>query len=144
MKALGDSLRAAQQESLLFTHPDQLGQLDGLPSVVRDRANRSPMANQKGRLQADKERLDLLGSARTPEQSAQLDAINKSLGGIQLAAGINGANRSRVRRHDIRVESGPWYERGWNAAVHSRYWDDGNKSLVTWAALSPASQPTSA
>lgn len=76
-------LSPAQQESLLFTHPDQLGQLDGLPSVARDRANRSRMAEQQGRLQADKERLDLLGGARTPEQSAQLDATNKSLGGIE-------------------------------------------------------------
>ncbi len=77
-------LSPAQRESLLFTHFDELGQLDGLPSVVRDRANRSRMADQKGRLQADKERLDLLGAARTPEQSGQLDAINKSLGGVKV------------------------------------------------------------
>jgi hypothetical protein len=83
VKKWWDGLSPAQQESLLFTHPDQLGQLDGLPSVVRDRANRFRMADQKGRLQADQERLDLLGGARTPEQSAQLDAINKSLGGIE-------------------------------------------------------------
>ncbi|MGH3772501.1 MAG: alpha/beta hydrolase [Pseudonocardiaceae bacterium] len=82
VKKWWDGLSPMQQESLLFTHPDQLGQLDGLPSVIRDRANRSRMAGQKGRLQADKERLDLLGDARTPEQSAQLDAINNSLGGI--------------------------------------------------------------
>ncbi len=83
VKKWWDGLSPAQQESLLFTHADQLGQLDGLPSEVRDRANRSRMADQKGRLQAEKERLALLGGARTPEQNAQLDAINSSLGGIE-------------------------------------------------------------
>lgn len=83
VKKWWDGLSPVQQESLLFTHPGQLGQLDGLPSAARDRANRARMAEQQGRLLADKERLDLLGGARTPEQSAQLDAINNSLGGIK-------------------------------------------------------------
>jgi hypothetical protein len=83
VKKWWDGLSLVQRESLLFTHSDQLGQLDGVPSVARDRANRSRMADQKGRLQAGKERLDLLGAARTAEQSAQLDSINKSLGGIE-------------------------------------------------------------
>ncbi|MGH3694785.1 MAG: alpha/beta hydrolase [Pseudonocardiaceae bacterium] len=82
VKKWWDGLSPAQQESLLLTHPDQLARLDGLPSAVRDRANRSVMADQKGRLQADKERLDQLGDTRTSEQSDQLDSINKSLAGI--------------------------------------------------------------
>jgi hypothetical protein len=57
-----DSLSALQQESLLFTHGAQLGQLDGLPSTVRDRANRAVMAQQKGDLQAEQEQLKALGS----------------------------------------------------------------------------------
>jgi pimeloyl-ACP methyl ester carboxylesterase len=82
VKKWWDGLSPAQQESLLFTHPNQLGQLDGLPSVIRDRANRARMADEKGRLQAEKEYLDSLGGARTSEESDRLNAINNSLRGI--------------------------------------------------------------
>jgi uncharacterized protein YukE len=77
-----DALSPMQQESLLFTHEAQLGQLDGLPTPVRDRANRSRLAEQRARLEADQIRLtgrrDLTESER-----AQLDDINAKLNGIK-------------------------------------------------------------
>ncbi len=77
-----DALSPLQQESLLFTHGAQLGQLDGLPSTIRDRANRAVMAQQKGDLQAEQERLKALGPNLTDAQQAQLNSINEQLGGI--------------------------------------------------------------
>lgn len=77
-----DSLSPLQQESLLFTHGAQLGQLDGLPSTIRDRANRAVMAQQKGDLQAEQEQLTALGSTLTDAQQAKLNSINEQLGAI--------------------------------------------------------------
>lgn len=75
-----DSLTDRQREALLFTRPGQLGRLDGLPSAIRDRANRAQLAEQKGRLEAERERLAaLLGPGQT---DARLDQINKALTGI--------------------------------------------------------------
>jgi hypothetical protein len=45
-----DSLSPQQQESLLFMHGDRIGNLDGIPADVRDRANRALLAQQKANL----------------------------------------------------------------------------------------------
>jgi hypothetical protein len=45
-----DSLTPQQQESLLFMHGDRIGNLDGIPADVRDRANRALLAQQKANL----------------------------------------------------------------------------------------------
>ncbi|MGH7747001.1 MAG: alpha/beta hydrolase, partial [Candidatus Dormibacteria bacterium] len=54
---------------------------------------------------------------------------------IKLSAGINGPSPTGPSFGGTTFESnpgdaGPWYELGWNGAVHSQYWDDGNKALV--------------
>ncbi|TCO52372.1 alpha/beta hydrolase [Actinocrispum wychmicini] len=54
---------------------------------------------------------------------------------IQLAAGIHGPSPTGLSFGGTTFKSdpgaaGPWYELGWNAAVHSQYWDPGNAALV--------------
>lgn len=54
---------------------------------------------------------------------------------IQLAAGINGPSPTGLSFGGTTFTSdpgdaGPWYEMGWNAAVHSEYWNTGNASLA--------------
>jgi len=65
----------------LFTNAAQIGQLDGVPAVVRDRANRSILANLEGRLRADEIRL--LGRADLSEaEKKQLADIQAKLDGL--------------------------------------------------------------
>lgn len=68
------SLSPMQQESLLFTHAAAIGSLDGIPAPARDRANRSHLAQLKGHLVADVDRL-------TP--GPRLEAARKKLHGIE-------------------------------------------------------------
>jgi hypothetical protein len=46
------ALTADQQQSLLALHPEEIGRLDGLPSAVRDRANRLLLEQQSDALHA--------------------------------------------------------------------------------------------
>lgn len=54
---------------------------------------------------------------------------------IQLAVGVHGPDPTGLSFGGSTFKSnpgaaGPWYELGWNAAVHSQYWDPGNAALV--------------
>lgn len=82
VKKWWDTLSPMQQESLLFTHTSELGKLDGLPAVVRDRANRANLAEHKARLEADKMRLAGMGEL-TDADRERLDDINAKLNGIK-------------------------------------------------------------
>ncbi|MFI9330066.1 alpha/beta hydrolase [Kitasatospora sp. NPDC052868] len=53
-----DSLTEAQQQRFILNHPDQVGNLDGIPVVARDQANRINLARSKQDLQLQ---LDHLG-----------------------------------------------------------------------------------
>ncbi|MER7772477.1 alpha/beta hydrolase [Kitasatospora sp. NPDC096140] len=63
VKRWWDSLTEAQQQRFVLNHPDRVGNLDGIPAVARDQANRINLARSKQDLQA---RLDRLGPE--PEQ----------------------------------------------------------------------------
>jgi hypothetical protein len=82
VKKWWDSLSPMQQESLLFTHAAELGALDGIPAVVRDRANRNHLAELKGQVAAEIERLESKPD-RTDEENARLDDARKKLHGIE-------------------------------------------------------------
>jgi hypothetical protein len=65
---------------------------------------------------------------------------------INLAVGINGPPPTGPSFGGTTFTSdpgtpGPWYEFGWNAAVHSEYWDQGNKALVNMGNI-VAGKPT--
>jgi Alpha/beta hydrolase len=76
------SLSPRQQESLLFMHGDQLGSLDGIPAVVRDRANRAQLGELTGALTERKAALEGTGSPLGEDQQHQVDDINGKLGGL--------------------------------------------------------------
>lgn len=82
VKTWWDSLSPIQRESLLFTHAAEIGAMDGVPAVVRDRANRSHLAQLKGQVVAD---IDRLGAKpnRSDEDNARLEDANKKLHGIE-------------------------------------------------------------
>jgi pimeloyl-ACP methyl ester carboxylesterase len=77
-----ESLSPMQQESLLFTHAAEIGSLDGIPSVVRDRANRNHLAELKGQVVADIERLEGKDH-RSDDENKRLDDARKKLHGIE-------------------------------------------------------------
>ncbi|MFG2904487.1 alpha/beta hydrolase [Kitasatospora sp. NPDC048286] len=58
VKRWWDSLTEAQQQRFILNHPDQVGNLDGIPVVARDQANRINLARSKQDLQLQ---LDHLG-----------------------------------------------------------------------------------
>ncbi|MFB7905728.1 alpha/beta hydrolase [Kitasatospora sp. NPDC056076] len=58
VKAWWDSLTDEQQRMMALTHPEQIGNLDGIPATGRDQANRITLAKTHADLQ---QRLDALG-----------------------------------------------------------------------------------
>lgn len=80
VKAWWDSLSPMEQESLLFTRAAELGMLDGVPVVARDRANRFRLAEEKAELLADQQRL--LAKHRTHDEDLWLKQVNDKLQGI--------------------------------------------------------------
>ncbi|GAB3883018.1 hypothetical protein GCM10029964_041670 [Kibdelosporangium lantanae] len=80
VKKWWDSLTPAEQESLLFTRAAQVGGLDGVPAVVRDRANRSLLAGLEGRSRADELRLLGRGDLSEAEQKQLADVRAKQNG----------------------------------------------------------------
>lgn len=82
VKKWWDSLSPMQQESLLFTHAAEIGALDGIPAVARDRANRSHLTQLKGQLVAEQERLEARGN-RSDDENGRLEEVKRKLGGIQ-------------------------------------------------------------
>jgi hypothetical protein len=77
VKKWWDSLSPQQQESLLFMHGDKIGGLDGIPTEVRDRANRSLLAEQKANLTEER---DLYGpDDKRDEKIRGLEAVEQRL-----------------------------------------------------------------
>lgn len=62
-----DSLSPAGQAILLRDHPDWLGNLDGLPGMVRSQANLARLPQERARLEAERKRL---------QQQIRSDAMN--------------------------------------------------------------------
>ncbi|MFL6140376.1 MAG: alpha/beta hydrolase [Labedaea sp.] len=81
VKKWWDSLSPMQQESLLFTRAAELGALDGVPALARDRANRFRLAEENAELLADQQRL--LAKHRTHDEDLWLQQINDKLHGIE-------------------------------------------------------------
>jgi hypothetical protein len=71
-----------QQESLLFTHAGEIGALDGVPAIARDRANRSHLAELKGQVIAEIDRLRDHDN-RSDDDNKRLDDAKKQLHGIE-------------------------------------------------------------
>jgi pimeloyl-ACP methyl ester carboxylesterase len=80
VKKWWDSLSPMQQESLLFTRAAELGMLDGVPALARDRANRFRLAEEKAELLADRQRL--LAKHRTHDEDLWLKQVTDKLHGI--------------------------------------------------------------
>lgn len=78
-----DGLSPMQQESLLYTHAGEIGALDGVPAVARDRANRSRLTELKAQLAAEQQRLNGLGDRRIGCDNDRLAEINAKLAGIE-------------------------------------------------------------
>jgi len=68
------SLSIEQREALLFNRADVIGGMDGIPAVVRDRANRSILP---GMTEQVREQVALLADKpqRTPAEQDQLDKL---------------------------------------------------------------------
>jgi hypothetical protein len=67
---------------LLFTHAAEIGALDGVPAVVRDRANRNHLAQLKGQVVAEVDRLSAKPN-RTDDENARLEDARRKLHGIE-------------------------------------------------------------
>jgi hypothetical protein len=80
VKKWWDSLSPMQQESLLFTRAAELGALDGVPALARDRANRLRLTEEKSELLADQQRL--LAKHRTHDEELWLKQVTDKLHGI--------------------------------------------------------------
>jgi hypothetical protein len=80
VKRWWDSLSPMQQESLLFTRAAELGMLDGVPALARDRANRFRLAEEEAELLADQQRL--LAKHRTHDEDLWLQQVTDKLHGI--------------------------------------------------------------
>jgi hypothetical protein len=83
VKRWWDSLSPMQQESLLYTHASEIGGLDGVPVVARDRANRTRLTELTAQLTAEQERLNSLGDRRLSLDNDRLADINAKLDGIE-------------------------------------------------------------
>jgi uncharacterized protein YukE len=77
-----DGLSDEQRTWLLENHPERIGNLDGIPAVDRDAANRSVMATEQQRLEDRRDELTALGEDRSDDQDDELAAIDDQLGGI--------------------------------------------------------------
>jgi hypothetical protein len=82
VKKWWDSLTPAQKEALLFTRGAELGALDGIPVEVRDRANRARLAEDKSRLEQERDRLTAKGNSLSEAERGRLDQLNKTLRGV--------------------------------------------------------------
>ncbi|MGQ0839283.1 alpha/beta hydrolase [Actinokineospora sp.] len=105
-----DSLTPMEQESLLFTRASELGMLDGIPAVIRDRANRFQLVEERTELQAHRQRLENV-PRRTREQDAELNAVNDKLGGL---------DKIETRIHSTRPDQPPAYLLGIDSSGNGR------------------------
>ncbi|MBP2330767.1 hypothetical protein JOF56_011152 [Kibdelosporangium banguiense] len=69
------SLTPQQQESLLFMHSEKIGNLDGIPAEVRDRANRAVLAQEKAKLIEMRD--------QDPGKAAEINGKLKGIGEIE-------------------------------------------------------------
>ncbi|HEY2763445.1 MAG TPA: alpha/beta hydrolase [Pseudonocardiaceae bacterium] len=72
-------LSPADQYELIHTHPEQIGNLDGIPAHARDEANRSRLPRERATLQAQATRLQAAGAAGDPIAAAQLGQVQDKL-----------------------------------------------------------------
>ncbi len=77
-----EGLTDDQRAWLLENHPELVGNLDGLPAVDRDAANRSVLATEQERLESRRAELQGLGDDRSDDQDDELDTIDDQLTGI--------------------------------------------------------------
>jgi Alpha/beta hydrolase len=82
VKKWWDSLSPMQKESLLFTHAAEIGALDGVPAAARDRANRTHLAELKGQVVAELDRLQGKDN-RSDDENKRLEDAKKKLHGIE-------------------------------------------------------------
>ncbi|HEY0640881.1 MAG TPA: alpha/beta hydrolase [Pseudonocardiaceae bacterium] len=77
-----EGLSDEQRTWLLENHPERIGNLDGIPAVDRDAANRSVLATEQQRLEDRRDELNALGDDRNGDQDDELERINDQLTGI--------------------------------------------------------------
>ncbi|MFJ3692617.1 alpha/beta hydrolase [Streptomyces sp. NPDC090052] len=75
------ALTPGMRAELTFLYPDRIGALDGLPSTVRDEANRTALSKEKGQLNAklNKLRKDLAATKAIPPSN--VDDVGGAIGG---------------------------------------------------------------
>ncbi|MFE7593757.1 alpha/beta hydrolase [Kitasatospora sp. NPDC057512] len=96
VKKWWDGLTESEQQKFIHEHPDQVGNLDGVPAVARDQANRLNLAQARTDLQKQLGDLDKseppatigtpYGVARNPEHiawQAQHDVVQDKLKGLK-------------------------------------------------------------
>ncbi|GLY80818.1 sugar transferase [Actinoallomurus iriomotensis] len=80
VKRWWDALTPDRRQSFLHGHAARIGALDGIPVVVRDRANRAVLSEQEIRLVEERDRV--LASGR-PGEAARLRDLEDRLGGLR-------------------------------------------------------------
>ncbi|GAA4026154.1 alpha/beta hydrolase family protein [Allokutzneria multivorans] len=79
------SLSDTERAALLKDHPDWIGNLDGLPAVVRDQANRAQIPGERARLLAEAAKLEPLVDSLTKRLGASTSEIGELSIARQLA-----------------------------------------------------------
>ncbi|MCK2238975.1 MULTISPECIES: alpha/beta hydrolase [unclassified Crossiella] len=85
VKKWWDGLSIPDRESLLATESARIGALDGIPVVVRDRANRVVLAELHASLSEEKTRLEAK-TRRTSDDEDRLEELTKKLEGLGAVA----------------------------------------------------------
>ncbi|SNR53553.1 Alpha/beta hydrolase [Haloechinothrix alba] len=83
VKEWWDELSPLERESAIYTHPDRVGSLDGIPVEARDRANRILFEESYADVKARYEALDELGEERTSEQQREFDQLAGTRQGLE-------------------------------------------------------------
>ncbi|MFB9908263.1 alpha/beta hydrolase [Allokutzneria oryzae] len=91
------SLSESEQAAMLKAHPDWLGNLDGLPAVVRDQANRARLGTERTRLNAEAARLEA-------EISALGDRLTRSSNERTDLSIANALSAAKAELNTIRAE----------------------------------------
>ncbi len=81
VKQWWDSLTPEQQRYVIDHYPDLVGNLDGIPCVVRDQANRAVLAREKQRIEDRIRELQAQGG-RSDAESKELADLKDKLNGI--------------------------------------------------------------
>ncbi|MGO1049740.1 alpha/beta hydrolase [Crossiella sp. CA198] len=85
VKRWWDGLSIADRESLLATDGARIGALDGIPAVVRDRANRVVLAGLQASVSEERTRLEAK-PYRTPDDLTRLEELRKKGEGLDAIA----------------------------------------------------------